>query len=219
MDVNDLRLQNPFRLMLAGSSGCGKTTKTLKLLQNAESVFSDPRCMQNVIYFYKQDQSFFKDFKPYVHKWVNQLPNEELIESLANPYKDSGGSIMILDDFQNNITTDIENLFAAGSHHLNISVILIVQNLFYKEIRHVAGNVQYMIVFRNPRAASQFRILAQQLTAGSYKWLLDSFLDATSKPYSYIFIDSHQDSPEVIKYRTNIFADEGEMIVYKKRGD
>ena len=61
--VYDLRLRTPFRLMLAGSSGCGKTTKTLKLLQNANVMFNDSRCLQNVIYFYKQDQDFFKNFK------------------------------------------------------------------------------------------------------------------------------------------------------------
>ena len=44
--------------------------------------------------------------------------------------------------------------------------------------------------------------------------------DVTAKPYSYLFIDLHQKTPEVIRVRTNILPGEGMLTVFieKKRG-
>ena len=56
-------------------------------------------------------------------------------------------------------------LFTKGSHHLNLSVIFITQNLFYKgsQIRDVSLNSQYLILFKNRRDLSQIMHLGRQL--------------------------------------------------------
>ena len=61
----------------------------------------------------------------------------------------------MIDDMQasalNNIC--IANLFSRESHHRNISVILILQNLFHqgKYCRDISLNTHYFFLFKNPR--------------------------------------------------------------------
>ena len=47
----------------------------------------------------------------------------------------------------------IVNLFTLGSHHRNLSVIYIVQNLFHqgKGSRSIKKNGPYLVLFKNPR--------------------------------------------------------------------
>ena len=59
----DVRFQNPCSLLVSGGSQSGKTTHVMNLLRNAETVFRDPRCMQNVIYYYREWQPKFDTFK------------------------------------------------------------------------------------------------------------------------------------------------------------
>jgi hypothetical protein len=47
-------------------------------------------------------------------------------------------------------------------------------------------------------------------------YLMESFEDATSKPYGYLMIDCHQLTPENMRLRTNILPGE-RQIVYVKR--
>ena len=59
----------------------------------------------------------------------------------------------------------VANIFTNGSHHRNISVAFLVQNLFHKNkhIRTISLNAHYMVLFKNPRGASQFASLARQM--------------------------------------------------------
>ena len=45
----------------------------------------------------------------------------------------------------------ILNIFTRGSHHRNLSIIYIVQNLFYqgKDSRSISLNSHYLILFKN----------------------------------------------------------------------
>ena len=47
----------------------------------------------------------------------------------------------------------IVNLFTRGSHHRNLSVIYIVQNLFHqgKGSRSISLDSHYLVLFKNPR--------------------------------------------------------------------
>ena len=49
------------------------------------------------------------------------------------------------------------NLFTKGSHHSNLSVLHLVQNVFdkNKHTRTISLNAHYLVIFKNPRDASQ----------------------------------------------------------------
>ena len=54
------------------------------------------------------------------------------------------------------------------------------------------------------RDASQFRTMAYQICPNNSKWLIDSFKDATCKPYVYLVLDHHPSTPEYQTVVTNI---------------
>ena len=59
----------------------------------------------------------------------------------------------------------VASLFTKKSHHRNISVMYIVQNLFHRGKHHItiSLNAHYMVVFKNPRDVSQIMALAHQM--------------------------------------------------------
>jgi len=119
--------------------------------------------------------------------------------------------LIILDDLLNEVySKDVCDLFTKGSHHRNISVILITQNLFHQGrfCRDISLNAKYSVALRNVRDKSQFQYLARQVhpedSDSSYK----SYLEATEKAHGYLILDFAQDTDDRLRYRTNVFPDE-----------
>jgi len=71
---------------------------------------------------------------------------------------------LILDDLMNETNQSVTDLFTKGSHHRDLSVVYIVQNLFNngKEHRTISLNSHYIAVFKNSRNALQIIHLAKQ---------------------------------------------------------
>ena len=59
----------------------------------------------------------------------------------------------------------ILDLFTKGSHHKNISVIFIMQNIFHKgkSQRDIRLNTKYIVLYKNPRDRAQIQHLARQV--------------------------------------------------------
>ncbi len=100
-------------------------------------------------------------------------------------------SLVIIDDLMSECSKDqrISNLFTSGSHHQGISVMYLTQNLFPpgKQSRTISLNSHYMIAFKNPRDSLVVSTLARQMYPNNYNFLLESYQDATKKPYGYLF--------------------------------
>ena len=75
--------------------------------------------------------------------------------------------LFILDDLLNDAYSNgrVCDLFTKGSHHRNISVILITQNIFYQatHFRDISLNAKYLILLKNVSIRNQFSRLAQQV--------------------------------------------------------
>ena len=99
-------------------------------------------------------------------------------------------------------------LFTEGAHHRNLSVICLLQNIFYKakETRTMSLNCQYLVAFKNPRDIQQFSILARQMYGTNWKKFLEVYREAVSKPDGHLLIDLKQDTPESKRLVQNIFA-------------
>lgn len=74
-------------------------------------------------------------------------------------------------------------LFTKGSHHMKLSVIFIVQNLFdnAKEMRTINVNTSYFVLLKNPRDKSQIEYLGKQMLPGKKGFLRDERLNLTGK--------------------------------------
>ena len=128
-------------------------------------------------------------------------------------------NLIVIDNLMAETDERVTTLFTKKSHHRNTSVLYLVQNLFHKnkESRTISLNSQYMVVFKNPRDASQMLHLARQMYPGRVKFVQEAFKDATSVPYGYLLVDLKQDTPEDMRLRTTIFPDNGvQYRRYKK---
>ena len=112
------------------------------------------------------------------HGW-----RDEIFDTLCPKQR----NIIILDDQMGSASSSqtVADLFTKGSHHRNLTVIYLIQNVYNhgKSQPTILLNSQYSVVFRNGREASQFCTMAYQICPSEARWLLDAFTDATSKPY------------------------------------
>ena len=79
-------------------------------------------------------------------------------------------NLIVFDDQMIDASKDkrIVNLFTRGSHHRNLSVIYIVQNLFHqgKGSRNISLNGHYLMLFKNPRDKLQILTVVKQCIPG-----------------------------------------------------
>ena len=101
-------------------------------------------------------------------------------------------------------------LFTKYSHHKNLSVMYLIQNLFHqgKHQRDISLNVHYIVVFKNPRDRAQIQHFARQLYPDNSKYVQEAYADATKIPHGYLLIDLKQETPEACRIRNCIFSDE-----------
>ena len=94
----------------------------------------------------------------------------------------------------------------------------LTQNLFPpgKLSRTISLNSHYMIVFKNPRDSLGISTLARQMYPHNTNFLLQSFQDATAKPYGYLLLDLHQLTPDNMRLRTNILPGEKQIVYFKR---
>jgi len=129
---------------------------------------------------------------------------------------------VILDDLLNDVySKQVCYLFTRGSHHRNISVILITQNLFHqgRYCRHISLNAHYLVAVKNVRDKMQFMYLAQKVYPEDSLGLYNAYLDATQRPHGYLILDLTQDTNDGLRFLTNIFPTEYPPVVYSDIGD
>ena len=211
----DLRMQAPFTCIIAASTGSGKTYFVKRLLENAETMINPAPV--NIIYCYGQYQPLYDEMKRTVSNvnFIEGLPDD--VNSYFDPRQHS---ILIIDDLSQELTDSIQlvNLFTKGSHHLNLSVIFICQNMFLqgKFMRTMSLNTHYFVVFRNARDKSQITHLARQMFPTNPKYLVESYTDATKEPYSYLLIDLKPYTEDNYRLRANIFPGETTTVYLPK---
>ena len=114
---------------------------------------------------------------------------------------------IILDDLMDETDQRVASLFTKKSHHKNISVMYIVQNLFHRG-KHHSLNAHFMVLFKNPRDVSQIIALAHQMYSRRTQFFLEDFVRATARPHGYMVIDMKQNTPDILRLRTFIFHGE-----------
>ena len=102
------------------------------------------------------------------------------------------------------------NLLTKGSHHRNLSVVYIVQNLFHqgKGNRSISLNSHYLVLFKNPRDKLQIFTLAKQMYPSETAWFIKEYEEAVRRPHGYLFVDLRATTPERCRLRTNFLPGE-----------
>ena len=83
---------------------------------------------------------------------LNITNQEGLPETDGNAQGDP--SLIVLDDLLNEVySKDVCDLFTKGSHYRNISVLLLMQNIFHQgtNCRDISLNAKYLLLLKNVR--------------------------------------------------------------------
>ena len=174
-------------ISIIGSTGCGKTRFTKKLIDHKDSMFlTNPP--KKILYCYGAWQPLFDEIEQTVDNVLfhEGLPTFEYIKE----YADSQHLLIIFDDLMNECVRSpmMEKIFVMGCHHEGLSTIYITQNLYQQGpcARTIGLNSTYMSLFRNIRDQNQIRTFGSQM--GKTKVFMEAFVDATSKKYGYLFL-------------------------------
>ena len=196
------KLKHPFTCVLAGPTGCGKTFFVSKLIKDS-GINPLP---DRIIWCYGEWQAMYSD-----------MSGVEFVEGLNFETDSKQNTLVVIDDLMHETDERVSKLFTKGSHHRNLSVVYLVQNLFgkNKEHRTISLNCHYIVVFKNPRDASQITHLAKQMYPRNVKYVQEAFIDATSQPHGYLLIDLKQDTPDHLRLRTNVL--EKYPVVYLQK--
>ena len=104
----------------------------------------------------------------------------------------------------------IADLFTKGSHHRNISIVYLTQNVFPQgtACRDIALNTHYLVLFNNPIDRQQVATLARRIYLSTCATFMRKFEDATARPYGYLVLDLKSSTSEQDRLQTDIFVDQ-----------
>ena len=153
--------ETPTRLTVVAATNMGKTFFVKRLLENAAGMFT-----QNFKTIYYHYGSAYKPIFDEMSKSIPNLVFKEglnIEEDLAEIAKTNDSYCMVFDDLMVEINNNpnLEKLWTVHSHHYNLSIIYLTQNLFEKgkAARSISLNTSYFCLFRNYRDELQVHIL------------------------------------------------------------
>ena len=200
-----LKLHTPFTMALYGSTGSGKTFFMRRLL-SSDQCDKPPK---RIVYCYTEWQPVFDEMEREGVEFYEGLPTRDEVNNWS---AEREHMIIVLDDMIHLITDniDVQYYFTATSHHRNISIIIISQNIFAqgKAARTISLNLHYMVLFRNTRDTSQVMTLARQIMPSRTRYFMDAYNKATDRPYGYILVDLSPHTDKTYQLRTCILPDE-----------
>ena len=121
-------------------------------------------------------------------------------------------NLIVFDDQMIDASEDkrIVNLFTRGSHHRNLSMIFIEQNIFQqrKDSRSISLNSHYLVLFKNPRDKLQILTLAKQVHPGQSDFFLNQYEEAVKRHFGYLLINLKTTTQGNCRLRTNVLPNE-----------
>lgn len=208
---DDLYFKSPFCAIISGQSGSGKTTLLLKIIEKNKEMFSEPQ--KSILYCYGQYNSAIPKLQKAGIRVHAGVPTDDLLDGSPKPL------LLLLDDLMlqlNNKRDLLASFFTRKSHHSNISIIFIVQNLFERNLKIVRDNSHYIFLLNSPSAALQIRSLGSQIFPGpALKYFLDAYRQAVyERKFGYLLLDLHPASDPSLRLRTNIFGESEFPIIF-----
>lgn len=130
-------------------------------------------------------------------------------------------SIVFLDDLQTEQGLQTQLLYTVHSHHRCLTVVSLNHNLFPRNRfqRDLSQSTKYIIACNNPRDAQSFFRLALQLEPRRARSLYECYLDACKRPFGYLLCDLTQQAHPALRYRTQLFPQDGGLCVYSTDED
>jgi len=206
--------ESPSCYWVAGSTGSGKSRLVARLIRSRKEMFRHVPAAVHYAYKEWQPVLFGEMQEKDSVQFHEGLPSIETIKSWSRGVH-GRHLLLILDDLQHEVCASKETscLFSVLSHHCNISVVFVVQNLYPKSgggsVRDLFLNVHYVVLLSSKRDKLQVSNLARQVFPGQNRFLMSAYEDAvSSRNFQYLVIDLHPSTSRQYMVRANIFPGE-----------
>ena len=192
-------LSSPSTFMICGPSGSGKMVFVSKFIKNRDCLMNPPP--ERIVWCYSIWQKVYDKIEA---EFIQGVPDLN--------YFDGKPTILVLDNLMGQKVDLVTSFFTRGSHHLNLTVFYLVQNLFFRGIRTISLNSQIVVLFKNPRDSQQVSFFSRLSYAKHIKEIETSFTDSTKTPHGYLLFDFRSETPDQLRIRTDIFREDQQFM-------
>lgn len=209
-DLDYVVFQHPFSLILSGPSNSGKTWIVARLLQWRHLMIKPN--IDEILWYHGQKQDFHDTLR-FEHPGIRIIQGKPD----SNDINEKINTLVVIDDLMDSMDTAMSQLFSKKSHHCNISVIFISQNLFVHTSGNRTSNIsgQYNLIMKCVRDKVQIRTLQSQMDIKN-DFLKRVYNHATSDPHGYLLVCCDKYTDNFLRFRKNIFPDDEDNLVYVK---
>jgi hypothetical protein len=201
--------------MVSGPTGSGKTSLVVDLIKDFKNTMTINKDQIRVLYCYSVWQPLYD---------VKYSPDVEVIYHLGfcQDFLDHKPDLIVVDDLMLELSKDkgLVELFTRTSHHNNVSIMFLTQNLFFqsKEMRTISLNCHYIILLKNPRDKLQVMTLGRQIFPFATAFFNQTYEESVKEPYSHLIIDMTSSCPDNqrLRQRKTVNGHKG-FVVYQMR--
>lgn len=121
LDLLNMIFKLPVRVIAAASSQSGKSTFIIQLLKNYKTLMTGQ--VDHIIWSC-HNRLFAPD-------QAKTIPGIKIVEGLPPIETVPPNTLLVIDDLQMSDLKEICTIFCVSSHHKNISIFFLIQNLFF----------------------------------------------------------------------------------------
>ena len=199
--------RTPSNILVVGPSGSGKTVFVGNLLVEPERYFRP--VPDKIHYCYGAMQPLLETLRD--EHGIGMSEGVPTPDDLTRWFP--RGGLLVLDDLMEEGGQDknVLDLFTKYSHHRNITVIYLCQDMFPREkyAKTINRQAHYIVAFKSPRDQLGFKNLVLQAFPNHWKEVMDTFTKATQRPFGYIMLDLHPATDDRMRVFTNLLQKEG----------
>ena len=208
---------HPYRILIVGGSGSGKTNALLNLIKNQPDI--------DKIYLYVKDP-YEKKYQYLISKrekvGLNHFKNPKAFMEYSNDMQDVYKNIedynpikkrkilivfddMIVDMINNNkLNPVVSEVFNRG-RKLNISIVFIVQS-YFKVPKDVRLNSKHFFIRKIPNKRELQQIALNHSSDIDFKDFMNIYKKCTTEPYSFLVNDTTLPSDNRLRFRKNLLG-------------
>ena len=206
---------HPYRILIIGGLGTGKTNALLNLIQNQPYIdkiylyAKDPYEAKYQFLINKRESvgtNHLNDTKAFI-EYFNDM--HKVYENIDNYNPDKENKILIvfddmIEDMIKNkeLKSIVTELFIIG-RKLNISRILITQS-YFKVPKDVRNNSTHFSIMKIPNKRELQQIAINHLSDINIGDFIEIYRKCTDKPYSFLVIDTTLSSNNRLRFRKNL---------------
>ena len=197
---------HPYRILIIGGSGSGKTNALLNLINNQPDI--------DKIYLYAKDP-YEKKYQYLINKrekvGLNHCLQKDVYKNIEDYTPIKKRKILIFfDDLiadminNNKLNPIVTELFIRG-RKLNISIVFIAQS-YFKVPKDVRLNSTHYFIMKVPNKRELQQIALNHSSDIDFKDFMNIYKKCTTEPYSFLVNDTTLPSDDPLRFRKNLLG-------------